>query len=140
MPLPPDYTGFSQLSTDNTTVFDWSVVSALIVCLVLDTLGIGTLRLPYSTVSQSMPFSVAPATTNAQSQILSTPFPEIPIGTYSNQVPYDAVQEVVRDPYLPLQHASHSLHVPPRTTIASFDNSVRNFALFPHQLHDIKSF
>ena len=128
MDSPADFMGFGHFSTDMAAVFDHSTVSLLTVRLVLDIPRVRTLCLSYLFVSQSMLFPVASAPPNVQSQLPYTPFPEIPIGTHSTQVPYDTTQ--VQDQYLPFQHAPHSLYVQPWVTTASFDNSVRISTLF----------
>ena len=72
---------------------------------------------------------VAPTSPNVQFQPPYALFPETPAGMFLAQVPYDAPQEMIQDPYFPLQDISESTTVPPQTIIAPSDNSVRNTTL-----------
>lgn len=129
MDLPPNSANFSQLSTDKTVVFDWSAVSSSTVHSELDILRIWTICLSYFVVSQGVPSSIDFTPENVQSQIPYTLLTDTPMGVFPTQIPHDATQGVVQDPYPLVQHFPHHSYIQPRTTVASFDNSVRGFTL-----------
>jgi len=125
MDLSPNSANFSQPSTDKVVIFDRSAVSTLTVHLELDILRIWTICLSYFVVSQGVPLSVDFTPENVQSQVPYTLLTDTPMGVFPTQTPYDFTQGVVQDPYPLVQHFPHHSYIQPRTTIASFDNSVR---------------
>lgn len=123
----PDFTDFTQILPDQTAVTDLFAVSALAVTWFI--VGVWTLTISFFVFFQDVPPSVASAPPNLRSQSPRTLFLELPMGAYSTQVHCDATLGVVQDPYLPLPNASHSLHIPPPTAIASLHNNVRDCTL-----------
>lgn len=95
--------------------------------------------MPYFMFPEDTPPFVAPASPNVQSQPRCT-LPETPMGMFSTQVSYDALQGMTRDPRLLLQSTPESTTVLPQTVIASSDDNVRNFILRSLQIHRIKNF
>lgn len=122
MAQTPYFQGSTQFLLEETDIPNRFTVSVLIVHhRNLDSIYIAL---------QDKPLSVSSVLPNIQSQSPYSLFPEIPMGAFSTQVPYDATQGMVQGPYLLLQHVPNSLNILPRTAIASFDNSVRDCTVY----------
>lgn len=79
---------------------------------------------PYETAIAGRYTETPPFIVSAPFQSPYAPSPGTPMRTFSTQISHDATQGVVKHSYPPPQHYPYSSHVPPRTTIASFDNSI----------------
>lgn len=127
MDLSPGSTSSNQPSThqtDQAAAFYRSGVSALIVHLVLEYPGFSLLFTIFA-VSQNVPPSVAPVPQTVQCPFPYASFAVTPIATPSTQYVHDTVRG-----YPSLQHANPSYpYIPPHTTLASVDHSVRGFLL-----------
>ena len=127
MDLPPSSTSFNQPSTDEAADFYRFGVSVLVVHLVLESPGFSPLFTTFA-VFQYVPLPVAPVPRTVQCPLSYASFAVTPIATPSAQYAHDTIPRMVQNTYPSLQHPTPSYpYIPPHTTLASVDYSVRDF-------------